>query len=355
MMKTHRLIQTMYLIMASAALAVSGVGVAWGEMQVWPETNIVTNQNHEVQFQENYLEIRKEETVNGQESLYITKRLYAEDLESLEAPSEDYQTEDGGEYELSRWEVKEIPGEAVCKTMERQVVYAGVEGAEELPESITVTEEMTGVPAEGELYIQRTKVLNEAWRDGFAAPVTVHSYGADEYEVGKMILTGDDILSYTEALKEELLSLLGLSQSDYRIHTIEWAGEPYMDETGQLCRPALASGQKLLKDYEITYEGEVSWTEPVTYELNMVYQSVMPPPPPVNTAETIPASGPESELALVPSSEESPLWYWVRSGFVITVAAGLIGILVGMALLLMIRNRERREKRGERYLPEFKG
>ena len=41
-----------------------------------------------------------------------------------------------------------------------------------------------------------------------------------------------------------------------------------------MCRQAMVWGQKLLRDYEAEYEGEVSWTKPETRELEMVYRQI---------------------------------------------------------------------------------
>lgn len=320
-MKTYKMKHTVYILLTAMLWGLAISGTAWGE-------------------------------TGEQGSLYVTKSMEFEDLENLEAPSEEYLGQDGRVYKLSRWEIKEIPGERVSRRLERQVVYAGVEGAEELPDAITITEEMSGVPAEGKLSVRSAKVLKEEWQEGFAAPVTFHSYGADEYEAGNLVIPAGTLLSYTEELGKELLILMGLSGEEYRIFAIEWAGEPYIDEFGQLCRQAMATGQKLVKDYEITYAGDVSWVEPISYQLGMVYEPV------VQSRVTVERDGeayvPEPDLEpLAPEVEKSPMWYWVRSGFVITIAAGLAGILVGTVLLLIIGKRKREEKGG--YLPRIKG
>ncbi len=338
-MRTYKMKHWGYRILAGIFCAAVFAGTSRGAEFAGPHGDAAISQNKVV-------ETGVKSSPEEEGGLYITRSLATEELEHLEAPSETYWTQDGREYELSRWEIKEIPGHRAARTMEKQIVYAGVEGAEGLPESITVADEVTGVPAEGELSLRKTRVLKEEWQEGFTVPVTFHSYGADEYEAGSLILSGKDPLTYTDQLGSELLNMAGLSPGEYRIHTIDWVGEPYADEAGQICRQALAMGEKLLRDYEVTYEGEVSWMEPVSYELGMVYRPAALIPLQTPSVE----APPEPALHSIPPAdtelENSPLWYWVRSGFVITVAAGLIGIFAGMALLLILRSRQRKERKG---------
>ena len=120
-----------------------------------------------------------------------------------------------------------------------------------------------------------------------------------------------------------------------------------------MCRQAVVRGQKLLRDYEAAYEGEVSWTQPETHELEMVYRQITP----VTSVSLEEAQ----EGGHVPAPEvpgggrEGNLWYWVRSGFVITVGAGLIGISVGLLALLAVWYRQNRREHRRRCLPRIKG
>lgn len=275
-----------------------------------------------------------------------------EQLAKLEEPPETYWDRDGKQYVLESWDVKEIPGHMVSRGLEKQVVYTAVEGAEGLPESISVTEEVSGAPAEGELYIRDSRTVRQEWQDGFSAPVVFHSYGADEFQVGGVVIGGADVLSQAVYAQEELLSVMGLSPDEYRISSMQWDGETFADSEGQMCRQAMATGQKLVRDIEITYGGEVSFMEPESYEMEMVYRPV---PASVLYVEEETVSGQVQASETVPVSEENSLWYWVRSGFVITVGAGLIGIGVGVIILIVSWLHRRRWERRQRILPQIKG
>lgn len=291
---------------------------------------------------------------NGQEKdgmLRITRKLGTEAGENPQKPEDTYWDRKGNKYGLDSYEIREIPGHMVNASMEKQLVYLGVEGAEGLPESISVQEELSGIPAQGELSIREARIAGEEWREGFEAPVIFHSYGADEYAAGSVVIGGEDVLYEAVAAQEEILGVMGLLPEEYRILSMEWAGGPFEDGEGQLCRQATARGEKLVRDYEITYEGEVAYMEPVSYEMEMVYRPVLPLP----AAEK---EQPKPSMAAppVPSEpEKSMLWYWVRSGFVITVGAGLIGMGVGITILTVAWLRKRRREKQARRLPELRG
>ena len=63
-----------------------------------------------------------------------------------------------------------------------------------------------------------------------------------------------------------------------------------------------------------------------------------------------PSDSAEEEAA---GSDEKadPLWYWVHSGFVLTVAAGLLGIAVGAAVLGITWLKQRKKERDAGRLP----
>ena len=101
--------------------------------------------------------------------------------------------------------------------------------------------------------------------------------------------------------------------------------------------PAL--GERLLKDVEVVYKGEVILKEPDHYELHAVYQAQE-----VNeeSAEELTTQA-EPELP-ISASKKGPFWYLIRTGFVITVAIGIIGILIGIILLFIMKRRKKEEK-----------
>lgn len=91
--------------------------------------------------------------------------------------------------------------------------------------------------------------------------------------------------------------------------------------------------------------------EPDSYELEMRYHPVAVAGMTADDEAAVPAPNP----APGPLTQESPLWYWVRSGFVITVGAGLVGIGAGLFMLLASWIMQERRRGKKKYLPDMKG
>ena len=98
----------------------------------------------------------------------------AEDGEFQEPPDR-YWDGDGKEYRLDYWEILTIPGQDAGRHLERKMVYTGVEGAEGIPGSISLKEDVSGSQAEGTLFLRESRIVREEWKDGFTAPLTFHS------------------------------------------------------------------------------------------------------------------------------------------------------------------------------------
>ena len=101
------------------------------------------------------------------------------------------------------------------------------------------------------------------WRDDFSFPITFYEYGAGEYQLGEIMVKESELIDFSELTElaqqygTELLSSMGLSEEEYEVEEIGWAGMPYENEDGIVCRDAVARGSRLLRDYQVMYEGTV--------------------------------------------------------------------------------------------------
>lgn len=288
-------------------------------------------------------------TVFGAEvsqTVRMVRPLEGEEAEVFTEPPEEYTDENGAVYDLADWTLDRVPGSRVSQEISRQVVYRTVEAAQPVPSAIPVNEGQ----ASGTLKAAETQILNETWSDDFHVPMVFHSYGAQVYELGNISMSAEDGLPPPEEYQEELLRILGLPESDYEVTTLSWNGEPYTGPDGELCREAVASGRKRLVDYQVTYAGRVSWQMPDTCMLETVYRLR---PSVVETERADPPPAPAAVAGPAAEPEEPGLWYWVRSGFVITVAAGLAGIAVGILILLVMWLK--REQSDKQHLSKIKG
>lgn len=159
-----------------------------------------------------------------------------------------------------------------------------------------------------------------------------------------MIPAGEDqLLEKTAEAGDRILEDLGLSKDDYRITSLVWNGEPFSDENGQICREALALGKRLLQDYEVLYEGEVKWKEPDYYELHVIYQ-LEEPAKMTEEETTMEIKEDHTEKNDSPVKRQGPFWYLVRTGLMITVAIGILGLFIGLILLVVMKRRSRKDR-----------
>ena len=148
--------------------------------------------------------------------LRITRDVETEEDGGIREPADRYWDGNGKEYRLDSWEIVTIPGQDVSRHLERKMVYTGVEGAEEIPGSISLKEDVAGNQAEGILFLRKSRIVREEWQDGFTAPVTFHAYGADEYQGGSLVIPGDAVLETCVSMGGQLLEFMGLSPLEYR-------------------------------------------------------------------------------------------------------------------------------------------
>ena len=95
------------------------------------------------------------------------------------------------------------------------------------------------------------------WDSEFSFSVTVSGYDSDGFLLGETeIPAGSDLVLYGK----ELLKYLGLPEDCYKVEAVEWDGECY-EQDGILCRNAIASGVKRMRNVEVKYGGQVQTLE----------------------------------------------------------------------------------------------
>lgn len=146
----------------------------------------------------------------------------------------------------------------------REVLYEAIEGEAALPSVIDVS--ILAGNEEEVVPCQAVEQLEESlyWQDDFSFPLMFYEYGADAYQMGDVVLDGENLSELVRQYGEELLQDMGLSPEDYEVTELSWAGEPYVNEDGITCRDAVGRGSRLLRDYRVVYEGYVDpqrWKE----------------------------------------------------------------------------------------------
>jgi hypothetical protein len=141
------------------------------------------------------------------------------------------------------------------REISHEVIYEEMEAAAEIPPEIEVEVSDEGEETVAVCALERVTELESRWIEGFELPVTFHMYDAETYMLSSRRIPKDDAVPQILDCEEELLTAAGLSRADYRITDVQWRGDSYEDEAGELCRDALATGQKLVRTYKAEYAG----------------------------------------------------------------------------------------------------
>lgn len=280
------------------------------------------------------LEVRAETTYPEEVTIYSEMK---QNQAACVQPEESYEKE-GICYELSDWSVIPVTLPPITRKVRQEVLYDGVEGITELPEQISITaqdhERGQTVLTAGE--IQNTEMLKEEWREGFTFPLTFHHYHADYYQLADRLIPHDEDRPGLEGCEESLLELVGVSSEEYAITDIRWEGDAYEDGDGVWCRDAVASGQMLVRDYQVTYTGTAVFPEQKMWQTMAVYRPEPKAPEPTVTTELRPVPSPE----IIEEAEKKPskgLWERITKILLITIGIGAVLFLGGLFVLLLLR------------------
>lgn len=153
------------------------------------------------------------------------------------------------------------------------VVPCQLEGEQMPPEqaTVTLTFDITGEEYQREISLQEIREKSIFWKDDFSFPITVQGYGADVFYLGEHEIAAEtDLAEYSSYF----LEYLELPQDCYRIEHIEWSGERYERE-GIFYRDAVAYGEKLIRDVETVYGGQVRTPNIPAKQYVAVYEEII--------------------------------------------------------------------------------
>lgn len=211
------------------------------------------------------------ETEAAHRRLEVRSEWYASE-EACEAPPELYESEDGVVYGLKSWEtVQEVLPERL-QTAEQEQIFEGVEGLAPVPETAVFEVEEDGRVGTVRARAAQITVLREAWSSDFAFPVIFHSCDAEYCQLGDAQIPYREEQPEFAGQEHLLLDIIGAPQDQYRVTDVRWDDAVYLDEAGIPCRNAVASGEKLLRDYRVLYRGTVRFPEAVRWQTAAVYE-----------------------------------------------------------------------------------
>lgn len=193
-------------------------------------------------------------------------------------PQSDYKPdnwyeENGFRYVLKSWELEPITLAPRSEHVEQEVLFEAVEEADTLPAARTILleEEFSGLSVLDGYPVIRKKRMRERWQSGFSFPVVFHSYGAEAYRLGGQVIEPGKEKPLPEESGLALLAEIGVKPDRYRVTDTRWDGAPYLDEENIFCRNAIATGDKLVADYLVTYGGTAVFPEVEGFRCLAVY------------------------------------------------------------------------------------
>lgn len=221
-------------------------------------------------------------------------------------------------YYLASWELseEELPGR--MQYGESSVVYEKVGMNAEIPETAEIS--MEGENGLFTVPLVRSEYGNQRWEDDFSFTLTFHSCQADTYELGGIEISSDPDSDRPElqGYESELLEMLGLPEAHY-----------YQDEEGALCRDASARGERLVRDCQAVYGGEVVLSPKKVWRTKAVYRLKD------GEEQKEPASGPDQEKREDGQNKTAELSWMEEAGRVIKRLT-VITVRLGLFLLLLL-------------------
>lgn len=242
-----------------------------------------------------------------------------------------------------------------------------LEGHEEPPETavVTLTDETAGTEYEREVPRLEVRETGSRWSDDFSFPITVSSYDAEQFYLGdKLIPAGGELSEYGG----ELLDYLGLPADCYRVDRIDWDGEPY-EQDGLLCRSAVARGQKLVREVEAKYGGQVRTPDIRGKQYIGIYEELVPATE--AEPETLKETEPETTAVKIrePQAAENPpqrpepeeglarrlIGWLARRLTVVTFGTLFLLAMAAAAFLFFVSGKRSRERKRSRDVKSSPG
>lgn len=207
------------------------------------------------------------------EEVTIKTPVLADEMEGY-LPNEKYTDQNGREYWLKAWEFEPYQISEHSEWAERTIHYEKVEWDGQIPKQVPViiNDRLTGEKLKKEYPIIQIDQKEERWVPGFSFTAVFHSYGSDYYQIGEKKIPFNSRKPELKECSQELLEEIEVEPENYRITDAVWKGDSYLNETGNICRDALVTGEKKVFDYYVTYGGEVVFPKSQGYQCVAVYK-----------------------------------------------------------------------------------
>lgn len=296
-------------------------------------------------------EILKEEHVDSEKYVYETAK--EDNKLDVSEPANEIE-HNGKKYILTSKELKEETIVGAIRHEEKTYTIEGIEGNDDIPKTqdleITKTD---GTKGKATLNYISTVLESETWQNNFEFPIKFSGYDADIFMLNNTeIKKGDALINY----KDAFLDYLGLPESAYRITSIEWDGDEYTDN-GEICRNAVAKGDKKVKTVVAKYDGDIEGQDTVKYYYSCVYENSETKN---STEYTVKSTAyyklPEIEIPETTESaitEPKPInknvltqiFDWVKETKIAGISIGVLGLvgIIVLVLFMLMKNKKEKE------------
>lgn len=253
---------------------------------------------------------------------------------------------DGKMYHRISMELRDAKEEGILHYVSTSILYE-LEGSQEPPASAVVTllDDRTGASYEREVFRKEVIEKEVLWESTFSFPLTVYGYDADTFILGDYEIPSNSSLSEYGPI---FLETMGLFEDAYRIDRIEWIGESY-EEEGILCRNAVAYGEKLIRQTEVVYGGQIQTPDRVGKQYVAVYEESIE-----ETIEEIETSvemireettQPQESISELEADMAGGIKQWLRAHVTRIVLSGLF--FIGILFLIVLWRLPGKQKNGE--------
>lgn len=230
------------------------------------------------------------------------------------------------------------------RRVSKDVVFEAVEGAAALPEELDIQVREGKETVTVACPMAEKEILKERWSDDFSFPITFHAYGSEYYGLGECRVPYNEERPELDGCEGLLLEMIGVSPEEYQITGLKWAGDAYRDGGGELCRDALGTGRKLVRDYRVRYVGEAKvpvrpWQQDGTGELEPSGTGDEAESGEGPGQEVLIGAGPEKKLQAEEATDPT-LWQKITRTLLIIIGIGALlffGGLLALALLWVVK------------------
>lgn len=163
-------------------------------------------------------------------------------------------TEDGIVYEVK--ETSAMPEEAYTQAVTGYTDYSYPVTADNVPKTkdVTVQDSRTGEEVSVSCSLTSVERLADGVWENSHINITFISYDAEVFIWQGLNVSADENQPL-KGYEAELLESVGADATTTTIKDIAWAGDPYYDASGVLCRDAIAYTQKYVNYYRANYAG----------------------------------------------------------------------------------------------------